>query len=451
MVNKKNKSKKIKTEKKDFIKLIIPLAIVIIVVVIAVILALSLTSGEQVAKVNGMPIYESQLDHHYDFMFFLSGYPEEFKSTLTKESFLSQLINEELLLQEAAKQEIQVSDEKLTFTLDTFIEGSGITKDELETIFTEKGFELSDLSDYYERQLIMLMFVNETVFNYIEVSDEEAESYYDENSDQFTAEKGQIKIRHILVETEEEAEDLLVQLEDGSDFAELSAEYSLCPSSAKGGDLGFIERGQMVKEFEDAAFDLEVGDLSDIVETQFGYHILLRDPNEIYFSDAKDSIVLGILEQRRQARLEEYLVELRENAEVEIYLDIIETPEIVIEEDTEEIKNSTEEIAGETLKEETETCYTDYDISSDTVIFYHTEWCPHCNNMMPIIEELEDEGYHFLWVEANSGENTAVIDDCFTDVIQGGVPEFICAATKEFDLGEMSKKELKDFADNCKV
>lgn len=84
-----------------------------------------------------------------------------------------------------------------------------------------------------------------------------------------------VKASHILVKTAEEALKLKAQLDAGEDFAKLAAEHSLCPSGANGGDLGFFGRGVMVKPFEDMAFSLEVGEISDPFMTNFGWHIVL--------------------------------------------------------------------------------------------------------------------------------------------------------------------------------
>lgn len=84
-----------------------------------------------------------------------------------------------------------------------------------------------------------------------------------------------VRASHILVETEQEAKDLMAQIKNAEDFAKLAAEHSLCPSGANGGDLGFFGRGMMVKPFEDAAFELETGEVSDPVQTQFGWHLIL--------------------------------------------------------------------------------------------------------------------------------------------------------------------------------
>lgn len=84
----------------------------------------------------------------------------------------------------------------------------------------------------------------------------------------------QVKASHILVKTESEARKILEDLKKGADFAKLAKEKSQCPSKKRGGNLGWFGRGKMVPEFEKAAFSLKKGELSDIVKTQFGYHII---------------------------------------------------------------------------------------------------------------------------------------------------------------------------------
>lgn len=83
-----------------------------------------------------------------------------------------------------------------------------------------------------------------------------------------------VKASHILVPTEKEAQTIKTMLDEGEDFAVLARQYSQCPSKASGGDLGYFKRGQMVKEFENVAFSLPVGKVSEPVQTQFGWHII---------------------------------------------------------------------------------------------------------------------------------------------------------------------------------
>lgn len=83
-----------------------------------------------------------------------------------------------------------------------------------------------------------------------------------------------VRASHLLVETEEEAKKLKQEIEQGKSFAEAAKEVSLCPSGQEGGDLGYFGKGMMVKEFEDAAFSMNVGEISDPIKTQFGWHLI---------------------------------------------------------------------------------------------------------------------------------------------------------------------------------
>ncbi len=85
-----------------------------------------------------------------------------------------------------------------------------------------------------------------------------------------------IKASHILVKKRSEAEKILKELKNGASFSELAKKHSTCPSAKRGGDLGFFSHGQMVKEFEKAAFALKKGEISGIVKTEFGFHIIKR-------------------------------------------------------------------------------------------------------------------------------------------------------------------------------
>ena len=83
-----------------------------------------------------------------------------------------------------------------------------------------------------------------------------------------------VRASHILVKTEEEAKNLKQEIEQGKSFADVAMEVSLCPSGQDGGDLGYFGKGRMVKEFEDAAFSMNVGQISDPIKTQFGWHLI---------------------------------------------------------------------------------------------------------------------------------------------------------------------------------
>ena len=104
-----------------------------------------------------------------------------------------------------------------------------------------------------------------------------AKGYTKVNSEVIKMDKNisQVRASHILVVTEEEAKQIKKEIAEGKDFSAAAMEYSKCPSKAKGGDLGYFGRGMMVPEFDKAAFDLPVGQVSDPVKTQFGWHLIL--------------------------------------------------------------------------------------------------------------------------------------------------------------------------------
>jgi peptidyl-prolyl cis-trans isomerase C len=166
----------------------------------------------------------------------------------------------------------------------------------------------------------------------VEVTEADMRTYYDENKDRFTQPE-QVQASHILIKTEpgdteeakyekrREAERVLAELNQGADFAQMATQHSACPSKQNGGDLGMFRRGQMVKPFEDAAFGLRVGQMSGIVETQFGYHIIKvtdrQEGRDIPYAEAKEGLV-GFLEgQKKQEAMNAYLEELRDAASIE--------------------------------------------------------------------------------------------------------------------------------------
>ncbi len=165
------------------------------------------------------------------------------------------------------------------------------------------------------------------------VSDSEAREFYDNNAERFVQPE-RLKASHILLTVDKDASDslraakkaeaqrILGEIKKGADFAEMARKYSDCPSKQQGGDLGFFQRGQMVPEFENAAFGLKAGKMSDVVETPFGYHIIKtveRAPaSTVPFDQAKQNIVQYLTEQKKQQALTSYFDSLRTAANVQI-------------------------------------------------------------------------------------------------------------------------------------
>jgi peptidyl-prolyl cis-trans isomerase C len=168
--------------------------------------------------------------------------------------------------------------------------------------------------DYYRRKAARDAYYDATVRNAI--SENLAKTLYEDRIKGMPTEE-EIHARHILVETEDEAKQIAEELKKGTDFATLANEKSKDPGT-EGGDLGFVGKGQLVKPFEDAAFALEVGAISEPVQSQFGWHIIKleerRDRPPPAFDDVKDRIMASLVQQKAQ----EVLNQLSQAAKVEI-------------------------------------------------------------------------------------------------------------------------------------
>lgn len=154
-----------------------------------------------------------------------------------------------------------------------------------------------------------------------EVKDEDIKNFYEENKDAFKQGES-ADASHILVEEEDKAREIYEKIKNGGNFEELAKEYSTCPSKEKGGNLGTFTKGQMVKEFEDAVFENEVGTITEPVKTQFGYHIIKinqkNDARELSFDEVKDRIVEQVRRQKEQEIYNKKITELKDKYEVKM-------------------------------------------------------------------------------------------------------------------------------------
>lgn len=144
------------------------------------------------------------------------------------------------------------------------------------------------------------------------VSDADIATYYQEHQDKYVAPE-RIKASHILVDKEDQAKSILKQIRKGADFGGLAKQYSKCPSAQKGGDLGWFGKGKMDPAFEKAAFALKKGEVSDVVKSSFGYHIIRLDDRRETKTRTLDQVSRSIERIIQRERMEKELSGLKDS------------------------------------------------------------------------------------------------------------------------------------------
>jgi len=194
-----------------------------------------------------------------------------------------------------------------------FLEKSGPTRTEVEEYFSNhrESFQIPE-----KVNLQYMVFRPKDYRDKVEVSQEEIKTYYEVNIDDFLMQE-QVRARHILIkvspdadsqgveEARNRAEEILALAKKGEDFASLAKKYSEGPTAEKGGDLGYFPRGMMVKEFEEAAFSLKPGELSTVVRTQFGFHIIKAEDVKQERTQSLDEVRKSIESTLRDQKAQE--------------------------------------------------------------------------------------------------------------------------------------------------
>lgn len=235
--------------------------------------------NKKLAVVNGIDITQEDLDK-----LFQSLAPQaqaQFEGEEGKAKLLDELIYQELFYSEAVAEKVDQEPD--------FIK-------EMEELKTR----------------LMTQYKIKKMVENVDITEEEMKSFYDQNQ-QFFSTGHQVKASHILVDDLEKANEIKGKLDDGMSFADAAKEFSKCPSKESGGSLGYFEKGMMVPEFEEAAFSMKNGALSEPVKTQFGYHLIMKEDEKQTevksFDQVKDQIAQNLLISKQN----------------EIYLNKIET------------------------------------------------------------------------------------------------------------------------------
>jgi peptidyl-prolyl cis-trans isomerase C len=264
------------------------------VVICAITLAISagcVKKEEKVEKDFLAKVNDKIITQEY-FMQKLNSLPEWAKGRFTteegKRQFLEEIIKEELLFQDAMR--------------------TGIDR--------EKDF--LNKVDEFKRMTLVSTLLKREVEAKAATDDKEIRDFYEKHSDTYKL-GDQVRARHILVDTEEEAEEILQKILKGEDFEELAKNFSKDLSTAvKGGDLGFFGRGRMVPEFEQAAFSLKAGEVSEPIKTKFGYHIIkvieIKEGEQREFEEVKSIVKRRLKSEKQKSLFDTYIQSLKEKA-----------------------------------------------------------------------------------------------------------------------------------------
>jgi peptidyl-prolyl cis-trans isomerase C len=264
------------------------------------------------------------------------AFAEQYQKQLRQQA-LENLIVEQLLDVQVKQAKIEVTEEEVTAQIGKIASGQSppLSLDDFKKKIEEYGRSYDELKQQIHNGLGYQKLMEAQWADKINVTQEDAKKYYSENKKEFETPE-QVRTSHILIQpktgepnvdpnqakdqAKAKAQGLLEQIKGGADFAELAKANSDCPSRAKGGDLDFFGRGDMVEPFEEAAFKLQPGQVSDVVETKFGYHIIKvtehKDASVTAFEQVQGDIMNRLTQNKRAELAQKFIESLKEKASI---------------------------------------------------------------------------------------------------------------------------------------
>ncbi len=292
--------------------------------------------NSMIASVNGNQITQEELQDAVQNM--LASYqgqvpPEQMQQLqpMIQKQALENLINQKLLIQQAEKDGITAEDKQVEERINELISRFPNKEAFLQQI-QAAGFTEELMRKEMNQNLVIETMINKKTGGIPDATTEEVEVFYNENPEDFKVPE-RVQASHILFTTEPtDSDDVKAQkrlklaslkgeIEKGADFAQVATENSDCPSKEQGGSLGAVEKGKMVKEFEDVAFSAKIGEVSDIVETQFGYHLIKvtdrQSAGTLELAEVRDKVQEFLTRQKKETVISDFIQGLRQDASIE--------------------------------------------------------------------------------------------------------------------------------------
>lgn len=264
-------------------------------------------SDSKIVSIGDKTITESELGKYLEWSAFIQGIDltqiTEEGMTVIKSQMLEDMISIEIIKEHYNGKESEILPETIEEDTNKFIEEAK-KMDGVKEFLEEKGITDDILKEFFRNQYYTLAYFEE-IESGMTTLEEDSKAYYESNKESFKIDE--VTASHILVEKEDLAKEILQKLKAGEKFEDLAAQYGTDATKDTGGNLGTFGKGRMIKEFEDAAFALQPGEISDVVKTQFGYHIIMvSDKNQGYrtYDDVKESIKSTLVGEEAQKQIE---------------------------------------------------------------------------------------------------------------------------------------------------
>jgi peptidyl-prolyl cis-trans isomerase C len=395
-------------------------AVFVIIVVLAVLFLvwMKFSSGNSLpvaAFVNGNAIYNADIDAKYNAM------PDVYKQLISRDDLINRTIDELLVKEEITRRGISASKDEIDGAFKKLLRVSMISQEQFDEYLKNNNLTREGAMKSVEESLLLSKFVNETM--HISVSDAEIDSYYADNKAFFSQPESR-NVSHMLIcyngiegckssRIKEEAvkliNELLVQSKT-EDFGKLAFKYSDCPSSSVNGNLGIInEDSPFVEAFKNAALKLDENEISGVVETEFGMHLIkvnsIIPAKTIPLKDVRNEISAEIKKVKTSSEMIKLIAELRAKSSIVILG-----------------KNG-----------------------CDGAFFYTADWCAPCNETAKLVDSLISDGKAIRKVNVAGAD---IVKTCFKSEMKEDIPQLICKGNVK--TGKMAKEEIAEFVENCK-
>jgi len=293
-----------------------------------------------VVTVNGTVITRAQLQKQVQPIIDYREAMQQKTTPSLREQYESQMLDNmitELLFDEQTKaNNIEVTEQDVDNYIIDMIKTSdpNMTLEDFKSQMEGRGTDFNQLKKTMQKRLMMTKLLEINYPGELDISEEEARKFYDENQ-RFFQKPETVRASHILIipdrtdpnkieqakaAAKQKAQGILEQIRNGADFAEMAKAYSDCPSASRGGDLGYNHRGQWIPAFSNAAFSLEIGQVSDVVESSRGFHIIKstghRDASAVSFDEAKNNIMKVLQSRKEQSLMPKLIEKMKEEAEI---------------------------------------------------------------------------------------------------------------------------------------